>query len=526
MGIARIIAENEQLRQELATQKALLAERDAQIAALKISNEDLAQRLELLRIKASERRNQRYIEDPAAIPLPLTFTPTPPPPRLPESEPTPEPTPEPAPTADAEKPKAKEKKRSQRRDLSQPSQRPVRKLACKVDPKAACKKCGGILKVFGTSHAYRVEWVPGHFETLDIERERCACPNCPSEGVLVAPPPDFALPKAMCGNGLLAKVLVDKFADRIPLNLQVERMRREGEVFSVATLCDWILLAAGEKLLGRIAKAIGDRLMAGSWVQVDDTGYPVQDGLDGKLRKGRLWAITDQQEVWYQFTDTKEGIHPADFLENFKGKLLLVDGGSEFNLVVDKKELLRAGCWSHLRSYFFDARHHYPNEARLALGTLRDLFSIEAGLVGASHETILDVRQRDSRPLVEGFFNWVVGIRREARPTSLLGAALTYAVNGRENFERFLAHPELPMHNNRAELALRGPVCGRKAWLFAGSEGGAKAGATLFTLLNSCKMQGIDPWVYLADVLSRIQHHPVNQIHLLTPLHWRLAREG
>lgn len=525
MGIGLILAENERLRRELterdsviAERDAAIAERDAQIAALKISNEDLAQRLELIRLKASERRNQRFIEDGKIVPIPFLFGEVEPPPRLPKPEPEEKP--------EDKKPEDKKKPRPNRRDLSNSSKHPTRKVRCRVAPEAACKKCGGALKVFGVSHTYRMNWVPGHFEILDVERERCVCPNCPSEGVLVAPPPEFALPKALCANGLLARVLVDKFADRIPLNLQAERMRREGEDFSTATLSDWVLLAAGPGLLGRIAKAVGDRLMRGSWLQADDTGYPVQDGLDGNLRKGRLWAVTDQQEVWYQFTDTKEGKNPAAFLADFKGKLLLVDGGSEFNLVVEKKELLRAGCWSHLRTYFFDARHHFPAEATLALGTIRDLFSLEAGLVGASLEVVKEVRERDSRPLVEGLFNWIVGIRRTTRPSSLLGEALTYAVNGRESFERFLVHPELPMHNNKSEFALRGPVVGRKSWLFAGCEGGAHAGAVMFTLLGSCKMQGIDPWVYLNDVLSKIQTHPVNRMEELTPLAWRLAHEG
>ena len=521
VGIASILAENQRLRRDLAAQAAALAERDAQvaerdaqIAVLTVSNEDMAHRLELLRIKASDRRNQRYTEDDAAvIPLPFVFVEPEPPPRLPRTEP-----------AELEPPKVRTP--SKRRDLSQPSARPVRPLRCAIDPAAACVRCGGPLKVIGVAHNYRLEWVPGHFETLDIERERCVCPACPSAGVLVAPPPSFALPKAMCGNGLLARVLVEKFADRIPLNHQAKRMLRDGEEFSTTTLSDWVLHAAAPGLLGRIAAAIAERLMRGAWLQADDTGYPVQDGIDGKLRKGRLWAVTDQQEVRYHFTDTKEGHNPASFLATYGGKLLLVDGGSEFNLAVAQKGLLRAGCWSHLRTYFFDARHQHPHEARLALGTIRDLFAIEAGLDGATLRDRQAVRDCDARPLVEGLYAWMVSIRNTARPTSQLGQALTYAINGREFFERFLAHPELPMHNNRSELCLRGPVCGRKQWLFAGSEGGAHAGATMFTLIESCAMQGIDPWVYLADVLSRIQEHPVNRIHELTPMNWRIAQEG
>ena len=521
MGIAAVFAENERLRQELAARdQALaardeaLADRDAQIAALTVSNEDLANRLELIRLNAAARRNQRHVEGGTTLPL-FTFAEPAPPPRLPQPEP-------PEASAPPDTPVARTPRK--RRDLSQSTNRPVRPLKCAIDPAATCAKCKGALRVFGTAVNHRLEWVPGHFETLSIERERCACPACPSEGVFVAPPPNFALPRAMCGNGLLARVLVDKFADRIPLNLQTVRMAREGEQLSTATLSGWVLLAAA--LLDRVARAVDDRLMKGAWLQADDTGFPVQDGTDGNLRKGRLWAVTDQQEVRYHFSATKEGKNPVEFLKDYQGRLLLVDGGSEFNAAVEAKGLLRAGCWSHLRTYFFHARHHHPEAALLAIGTIRDLFTIEEAIRDASLEDRRAARERDARPLVEGLFDWVVGLRRTTRPTSLLGEALTYAVNGREYFERFLAHPELPMHNNRSELALRGPVVGRKAWLFAGSEGGAKAAATLFTLTGSCAMQGIDPWVYLADVLSRINDHPVSRIAELTPRGWRLAREG
>lgn len=522
MGLAAVLADNDRLRREaaereavLAAREAELAERDAKIAALTASNEDLARKLELLRLKTTGRKNERYTDD-ATVPLPFAYTMPEPPPRRPE--------PEASDAAPAEAAPPKDRSHPKRRSLAPTSERKTRPLRCAIDPEATCARCGGKLRVFGASHSYRIEWVPGHFETLDVTRERAACPACPSEGVQTAPAPSFALPRAMCGNGLLARVLTEKFADHIPLNRQATRMEREGERFSTATLSDWVV--GGATLLHRIALAIDARLLQSPWLQADDTGLPVQDGLDGKLRQGRLWAVTDQQEVRYHFTATKEGKNPAAFLAGYQGKLLLVDGGSEFNEIVRQRGLLRAGCWSHLRRYFFDARHHYPGEARLALGTIRDLFAVEASLVGAPLETIRAVRDQESRPLVVGLFDWIRSLSRSVRPTSSLGEAIGYASNGKESFYRFLDHPELPMHNNRAELALRGPVVGRKGWLFAGSEGGAQAAATLFTLTGSCMLQGIDPWPYLADVLTRLPDHPVNRVHELTPRAWRLAREG
>jgi transposase len=401
---------------------------------------------------------------------------------------------------------------------------PTRTIHCAIEPSSTCGRCAGALHALPSSTSWRQEWVPGHFERLEIVRERCVCPRCPSAGVLIAPAPSFLLPKALCGNGLLARILIDKFADHLPLNRQVSRMEREGVEFSTNVLSSWVIEASGP--LQFVANAIGARLLEGAWLQADDTGTPVQDGSDGKLRKGRLWAVTDQQEVRYHFTDDKQGKHPATFLDGFEGKLLLVDGGSEFNEAVRKLAILRAGCWAHLRRYFFDARHHHPTEAHLALGTIRDLFQIEAGIWGASHDEIRLVRDTEARPLVDGFFAWVEKLRPIVRPSSVLGHALTYATNGKDSFRRFLDHPELPMHNNVSERKLRQPVVGRKNWLFARSEGGAHAAATMYSLIGSCKLQGIDPWAYLVDVLDRLSDHPANRVHELTPMAWRIARDA
>lgn len=157
-------------------------------------------------------------------------------------------------------------------------------------------------------------------------------------------------------------------------------MKREGFEVGSNTLAGWVKQSAG--LLGVVAKRVQAELLGGDFLQGDDTGFPVQDGGDGALRKGRLWAFTNQEQVFYVFTATKEGIYPAEILEDFAGELLLVDGGSEFNQVVREQDLERAGCWSHPRTYFFHARHHNPVESALALATIHDLFMFERTLKG------------------------------------------------------------------------------------------------------------------------------------------------
>ena len=229
--------------------------------------------------------------------------------------------------------------------------------------------------------------------------------------------------------------------------------------------------------------------------------------------------------MFYAFPDTKEGKFPAKLLDGFAGDCLLADGGSEFNQVVDEQGLDRAGCWSHLRTYFFDALAFHPRDAELALGTIRDVFMIERELKSLDEAARLAARRARSKPLVDGLFAWVKSMAVLERPKSKLMEALTYATNQEAALRVFLERGDIPIHNNLSERMLRQHVVGRKNWLFARSEGGAKAAATMFTLIGSCWLQGIDPHAYLVDVLGRVQDHPAKRVGELTPRSWRQARD-
>lgn len=511
---------------KVADQTAMqLLEEKQKVAALTSANDVLGRKLQLIELKLTGRKNERFVDE-GQLSLLEADDAIAPPPRIPCKEDD-----EPALTEEEKKAAKRERrlasgKSPRRRKISEMAHIPAREVPCPMDPAACCVRCAKPLVVIGQSEAWRVHWVPGHFERLHVLRDRCACPNCPSEGVLTVPDP-FLLPRALCSNDLLAAVLVDKFADHIPLHRQAKRMARQGFDISTGVLAAWVLAAAHpeNKLLFRIVVAIEQELMEAAALLADDTGHPVQDGLDGALRKGRLWAVTDRQQVLIRFTDDKAGHRISSILANYKGKIILVDAGSEFNEVVRARGLKRGGCWSHLRRYFFEARLHHPVECALALRTIRDLFMLERGLDGAPLEQIRQVREQDARPLVEGFFTWVDQVSKTVRPKSGLGEALGYARNNRDTFLAYLDHPELPMHNNLSELLLRAPVVGRKNWLFSRSEGGAVAGAVMFSLIGSCMLQAVDPLVYLTDVMDRLPFHPANRVHELTPKNWRLARE-
>jgi len=534
-GLAEILEENARLREALADESSRRVTAEARLevaeSVLEVTTlerdaataeaERLARVLELIRLEAAGPRSERYI---APGQLPMFDGPVPPPPRAPVHEPPSDE--EESESADPQQQKHPGKsrggRRSRRRTRDHFAGLPSREVVCRVGD-ATCHSCQGPMKVFDTAISFRVEWVPGHFEVHDIVREKCACPNCPEEGVFIAPGP-YGLDRCMAGNRLLARVVCDKFADHLPANRQAKRMKREGFDVGSHTLSAWIRRVGS--LLHPIAMAVRTDILRAECVQGDDTGMPVQDGGDGKLRKGRMWGFTDQEQVFYAFTETKEGHFPNQLLEGFQGTLLLVDGGSEFNEVVRERDLTRGGCWSHLRTKFFKALPDHPQEAHLALGTLHDLFAIERDAWGHPPYQVLAERQARSRPLVDGFFAWVHGMAVHVRPKSKLADAIGYAVNQEAEMRQFLRHGEMPMHNNLSELMLRQTVVGRKNWLFARSEGGAQAAADLYTLIGSCMLQGIDPQEYIEDVLARVLDHPSTRLHELTPRGWHAMRTG
>jgi transposase len=534
-GLAEILEENQRLREReavLAAREAALTivvqeqgealrQKDhdlqtvtAQRDAVRLRAEQLAQELELIRLRRFGPVSQRHIDDDAQ-PVLAMFGDITAPPRLAVVEPA-----APAePAAPSRRLAVSAPQQPRRRSREDFRHLPSRKVVCPAPPDQTCAKCKGALRVVGKAETFRVGWEPGHFVVEDLVRDKCACPDCPGEGVLTVPAP-YALDKALCADSLLARVLVDKFGDHLPLNRQRDRMAREGLDVGTSTLSAWVVAAAS--VLRPVAHAVRGELLAAPFLQGDDTGMPVQDGGDGALRKGRFWAFTDQEQVLYAFTDTKEGHFPEKLLKGFEGNCLLVDGGTEFNKVVGALDLDRAGCWSHLRTYFFNALPFHPAEANTALGTLRDLFLLERQLAHLSAHERLAERRTHATPLVDGLFRWIRELSAVARPKSKLMEALTYALNQETTLRVFLERGDVPIHNNLSELLLRQPVVGRKNWLFARSEGGAQAAATLFTLIGSCRLQGIDPHGYLVDVLGRVQDCTTPKS--LTPRAWRQAR--
>ncbi|HJN75064.1 MAG TPA: transposase [Myxococcota bacterium] len=206
-----------------------------------------------------------------------------------------------------------------------PPKLPVQRLQFTAEP-GVCDECGETLEVFGEDVSSRLEWVPGYFRRLEIAREKCACPKHPVSGVVTAPGPAFAIDKGLCGNGLLAKVVVDKYADHIPLNRQVKRFRRQGVDVALSTMCDWVRLAAGHASM--LVSAMLAELVAGDWLQSDATGFKVLEGSRNKPHRGHLYTWANTDRVVYTYAREGTGGHPAAVLADFAGTLVADGGGT------------------------------------------------------------------------------------------------------------------------------------------------------------------------------------------------------
>jgi len=526
-GLGEILEENSRLREAVRERDtriaaldeqflAQLAKHAEQIEALKASNEHFARHFEFLEKRRQMAAAERFAAAERQSPL-FDGLEVKAPPRDPELE-------KKDTEGGAKKPDGRTTATHPRKGRRDVSALPFPRHRVDAPVNASkCEGCGGERQAGAPRISHRVGWVPGHFTVMEAYQQTCKCPTCPDAEEWTAPEPSL-LPGAMCDDSLLARVVVDKFGDHLPLNRQADRMTRQDFSINENVLSGWVRSGAFHVRL--LVAALRVEVAAADTLLGDDSGFPVQDGTDGRLANGRLWVFTDRRQAFFAFSRTKQGEHPTAVLDDLgvEGTRLVVDGGSEYNDAESSLDLTRGGCWAHLRRYFFNASVQH-DEAPSGLRTIQDLFMIERQLADASSAERLAVRQQRSLPLVDGFYTWVKKLVPTVRPRSKLGNAVGYAISQEPRMRVFLAHGDVPMHNNLSELLLRQPIVGRKNWLFNGSVGGAAAAADWFSLIASCRLQKIDPWKYLYDVFGRLPDHSSKRVQELTPLNWRQAVE-
>jgi transposase len=351
-----------------------------------------------------------------------------------------------------------------------------------------------------------LELMPPVFKVIVHDREKLGCPKgiCAPVTASVA---DKVIAKGLPGPGLLAQVLVQKYCDHMPLNRQLGMFGRSGVELSVSTLCDWV--REGAALLGPISDAIFEQAMAAHVMQGDDTGLRVLDkSAPGGSKKGHLWAfIGDRLWLGFKYTATWQGKEARKHVGDRKG-LFQVDGYAGFDVMfnADVPVVFEIACWSHARRKAVEARDSGDVRAAIVISIIAKLFGIEkeAGEAGMGYEQRRQLRQEKSKPVLDEIEAWLKEMAPHAPPKSPLGHAITYMRNQWKALCRFLEDGAIELTNNAVERALRAVAIGRLNWQFAGSDEGARRAAVIYTIIGTCKLQGVDPWAYIRDVLSRL----------------------
>jgi transposase len=378
-----------------------------------------------------------------------------------------------------------------------------------------CSRCGEEKRVIGEEVSERLDYVPASVHVIQTRRVKRACPK--GHELSVAPVPARAIDKSLAAEGLLAHVVVSKFADHLPLCRQEEILARQGVRLPRSTLCGWVRDVA--EAVAPIVEHMKGELLATDYLQTDDTPVLVLKKLLGSF-KGRLWAYLDplSRQVVYDATPTHEASGPERFLAGFRG-FLQADAYTGYDGLFRGGRVVEVACWAHGRRRFREALETEPRAASM-LALIQELYQVEKDAEELSPEARKALRQERSVPVIARIDELRKGLAAEVLPKSPLGEALRYLSNQWNALQRYLQDGRLRIDNNGAENQLRIVALGRKNWLFAGSLAGAQWTATLLSLVQSCKLAGVDPFLYFRDVLMRLPRHPQRLIGQLTPRGW------
>jgi transposase len=421
----------------------------------------------------------------------------------------------------------------QRPAAAKPFRRPLpehlpRELNTHMPDHTACPGCGGKLRNLGEDAAEVLEYVRASFKVIRHVRPKLSCDAC--DRIVQAPAPSRPIARGLAGPGLLAHVLVSKYADHLPLYRQSEIYAREGVDLDRSTLAGWV--GATSELLTPLVDALRDHVMSASKLHADDTPVPVLAPGNGKTKTGRLWtyvrddrpsADTSAPAVWFAYSPDRKGEHPKLHLENYQGALQ-ADAYAGFNHLYEGGRIYEVACWAHARRKFHEIHLAHPSPITTeAIQRIAALYAIEAEIRGSTAEVRKTARQARAKPLLDSMRTWLEATLATLSRKSDTAAAIRYALGRWKALNRYLEDGKLEIDNNAAERALRVVALGRKNFLFAGSDQGGERAANIYSLLGSAKLNGLDPELYLQHVLQRIADHHISKINELLPWNVSLA---
>lgn len=390
----------------------------------------------------------------------------------------------------------------------------------------ACSQCGATMKRLGEDVSEQLEYVPASFKVIRHVRPKYACSCC--DHIAQAPAPTRPISRGLAGPGLLAHILVAKYCDHLPLYRQSVMYAREGVTLERATMAEWVGGASG--LLAPLVDAIRRHVMAASKLHADDTPVPVLAPGRGKTKTGRLWvyvrddrpaAGTAAPAVWFAYTENRKGEHPQRHLARYRG-ILQADAYGGYQAIYSTGQVVEAACWAHARRKFYELHQARPSTVTAeALRRIGALYAIEARIRGRPPDERCRIRQAESRPLLDALQAWLRSTMETLSRKSDTTAAILYALNRWQAMVRYCDDGIIEIDNSAAERALRGVALGRKNYLFAGADSGGERAAAIYSLVETAKLNGLDPEAYLRQVLACIADHPINRIDELLP--WNMT---
>jgi len=395
-----------------------------------------------------------------------------------------------------------------------------------LEPEATCSKCGDQMQPLGEDISEQLGRITAAFKIIRTIRRKKVCPCC---GHISQPAaPATPIQRGIAHASLLADIVVSKYADHQPLYRQSEMAARDKVTLDEASMGRWV--GQCEALCDPLTEALRRYTMNGNKVHADDTPIAVLAPGNKKTKTGRLWVYvrddsrsgsTAPGAVWFAYSPNRQGIHPQQHLAGFKG-ILQADAYAGFDGIFVAGNVKEAGCMAHARRKFYDIHVRTPSEAtQKVLDTIGELYAIEATIRGRPPDERLRVRQEKSRPILDLYGAWLKTKLETLSPKSEMAKAIHYSLNQWAALTLYCDNGSVEIDNNLAENALRCVALGRKNYLFAGSDAGGERAAAMYSLIGSCKINGINPRAYLTYVLTHIADHPVNRIDELLP--WRLS---
>lgn len=391
----------------------------------------------------------------------------------------------------------------------------------------ACPGCGGALHPAGETVSEMLDWIPASLRVVRIRRPKYGCRGCGSIHQVQAPERPIA--KGLATPALIAQVLVSKYCDHTPLYRQAGIFARHGVDLNRSTLANWVGGACWwiEPLYDRLRH----HLLASSHLFADDTPVPVLDPGRGRTKTGRLWVYARDQSPWagtdppvalYCYEPDRRAERPATHLEKFKG-ILHVDGYAGFEALTARGDIMLAACWAHTRRKFYEVHQATRSPiAAEALARIAALYAVEDQVRGQPPEVRRRERAIRSRPLVEAMKPWLETELHRVPARSTLAEAIRYTLVRWEALGRFLDDGRIELDTNAVERAIRPVALGRKNHLFAGSDGGGARWAMLCSLIETAKLNHIEPYAYLEDILERMSNgYPASQVNDLLPWNWK-----